>query len=148
MALCILTAERVGNHTISLTFGEFCMNLRDVITRPWFDCSSKSMHTLRALHFNVLIWFGLIVPKFVRILHQYLWKHGPYVRYVKLRGCACVGNAGNVTHVPWCMPESLTSSFVWSRWRGRRSWYSRRMRIPQFFVSGKRSMRLKKPWRI
>ena len=22
-----------------------------------------------------------------------------------------------VTHVPWCMPGSLTSSFLWSRWR-------------------------------
>ena len=42
-----------------------------------------------------------------------------------------------VTHVPWCMPGSLTSAF-WSRWRGKRSWYSRRMRNPQFYVSGKR----------
>ena len=23
-----------------------------------------------------------------------------------------------VTHVPWCMPGSLTSGFLWSRWRG------------------------------
>ena len=23
-----------------------------------------------------------------------------------------------VTHVPWCMPGSLTSGFFWSRWRG------------------------------
>ena len=50
----------------------------------------------------------------------------------KIAGC---GNAGNVftipggcdpdmhhgtcvTHVPWCMPGSLTSGFLWSRWRG------------------------------
>ena len=50
----------------------------------------------------------------------------------KIVGCACAGNAGNVslppqvsnpdmhhgtcvTHVPWCMPESLTSGFLWSR---------------------------------
>ena len=26
-----------------------------------------------------------------------------------------------VTHVPWCMPGSLTSSFLWSRWRGKHS---------------------------
>ena len=26
-----------------------------------------------------------------------------------------------VTHVPWCMPGSLTSGFLWSRWRGKRS---------------------------
>ena len=43
--------------------------------------------------------------------------------------CACAGNAGNVfpttvglaTHVVWCMPGSLTSGFLWSRWRGKRS---------------------------
>ena len=41
------------------------------------------------------------------------------------------------THVPWCMLGSLTSGFLWSRWRGKRS---RRMRNPQFYVSGKRPM--------
>ena len=45
-----------------------------------------------------------------------------------------------VTHVPWCMPASLTSCFLWSRWRGKRSRHSRRMRNPQFYVSGKRPM--------
>ena len=45
-----------------------------------------------------------------------------------------------VTHVPWCMPGSLTSGFLWSRWRGKRSRHSRRKRIPQFYVSGKRPM--------
>ena len=75
----------------------------------------------------------------------------------KTAGCACTGNASNVfpslwvcdpdmhqgtcvTHVPWCMPGSLTSGFLWSRWRGQRSWHSRRMRNPQFYVSGKRFM--------
>ena len=42
-----------------------------------------------------------------------------------------------VTHVPRCIPGSLTSSFFWSRWRGKRS---RRMRNPQFYVSGKKSI--------
>ena len=36
------------------------------------------------------------------------------------------------------MPGSLTSSFPWSRWRGKRSQHSRRMRNPQFCVSGKK----------
>ena len=43
-----------------------------------------------------------------------------------------------VTHVPWCMPGSLTSSFLWSRWRGKRSRNSRRMRKQQLYVSGKK----------
>ena len=73
----------------------------------------------------------------------------------KIWGCACAGNAGNVsppprvsdpnmhhgtcvTHEPWCMPGSLTSGFLWSQWLVKRSRYSRRMRNPQFYVSGKR----------
>ena len=47
-----------------------------------------------------------------------------------------------VTHVPWCMPGSLTSGFLWSRWRGKRSRHSRRMRNPQFYVSGKKPIGL------
>ena len=41
-----------------------------------------------------------------------------------------------VTHVPWCIP----GCFLWSRWQGKRSRHSRRMRNPQFCVSGKRPM--------
>ena len=40
------------------------------------------------------------------------------------------------THVPWCMPESLTRH----RWRGKRFRDYRRMRKPQFYVSDKRPM--------
>ena len=45
-----------------------------------------------------------------------------------------------LTHVPWCMPGSLTNGFLWGRWRGKRPRYSRRMRNPQFYVSDKRPM--------
>ena len=44
--------------------------------------------------------------------------------------------------IPSCMPGSLTRGFLWSRWRGKCSRYSRRMRNPQFYVFGKRPM----PW--
>ena len=77
--------------------------------------------------------------------------------YLSMLDCACARNAGNVlpatagersrhasqqcvTHVPWCMPGSLTSGFLWSQWREKRSQHSRRMRNPQFYVSGKRPM--------
>ena len=76
---------------------------------------------------------------------------------VNITGCACAGNAGTfsppprfsdrdmhhgtcVMHVPWCMPGSLTSGFLWSRWRGKRSRHSRYMHNPRFYVSGKRHM--------
>ena len=75
----------------------------------------------------------------------------------EIAGCACAGNAGNVsppprvsdpdmhhgtcvTHVPWCMPGSLTNGFIWSRWRGKSSRNSRCMRNPHLYVSGKRPM--------
>ena len=45
-----------------------------------------------------------------------------------------------VTHVPRCIPGSLTSGFLWRRCLGKRSRHSRRMRNPQFYVSGKRLM--------
>ena len=81
--------------------------------------------------------------------------HRTLARYVKLWVAQAPGMPGTfspiprvsdpdmhhgacVTHVPWCIPGSLTSGFLWSRWRRKRSRHSRRMRNPQFFVSGKR----------
>ena len=81
--------------------------------------------------------------------------HGPLARYVKLQVAHAPGMPGTfsppplvsdpgmhhgtcVMHVPWCIPGSLTSGFLWSRWRGKRSRHSRRMCNPQFYVCGKR----------
>ena len=78
--------------------------------------------------------------------------HGPLTRYAQLRVAHAPAMPGTfsppplvsdpdmhhgtcLTHVPWCMPGSLTSDFLWNRWRGK---HSRRMRNPQFCVSGKR----------
>ena len=41
---------------------------------------------------------------------------------------------------------SLTSSLLWSRWRGKRSRHSRCMRNPQFYVSGKRPIQSIAVW--
>ena len=57
----------------------------------------------------------------------------PQVSYPNMHHGTCV------THVPWCMPGSLISGFLWRRW-GKRTLHSRRMRNPQFCVSGKRSI--------
>ena len=69
--------------------------------------------------------------------------HGPPTRDVILRVVQTSGmpprvsdpdihHGTCVTHMPWCMLGSLTSDFLWSRWRKKRSRYSRRMRNPQF----------------
>ena len=73
---------------------------------------------------------------------------GPLTRYPKVGVAHAAGMPGTfspppwvsdpdmhqgtcVTHVPWWMPGSLTSGFLWSR-------HSRRMRKPQFCVPVKR----------
>ena len=45
-----------------------------------------------------------------------------------------------VMHVPWWMPKSLTSGFLWNRQRRETFRHSQRMHNPEFFVSGKRPM--------
>ena len=86
----------------------------------------------------------------------------PLPRYVKLRVAHAPGMPGTffpppwvsdsdmhhgtcVTHVPWCMPGSLTSGFLWSRWRGTLSRNSRHMYNLQFYVSDKMPIRPMRP---
>ena len=83
--------------------------------------------------------------------------HGPLAGYVKLQVAHAPGmpvtfsppprvcdpdmhHGTCETRVPLCMTGSLTSGFIWSRWRGQRYWHSRFMRNPQLYVSGKRPM--------
>ena len=78
--------------------------------------------------------------------------HGPLTRKAKLRVAHAPGTFSPpppvsdpdmyhgtcVTHVPRCMPGSLNSGFLCSRWRGKRSRHSRRMRNPQVCLSAKK----------
>ena len=83
--------------------------------------------------------------------------YGPLARYIKLRVAHGPGmlrtfypspwvsdpgiqHSTFVTHVLCCMPWSLISGFLSGRWREKRSWPPRRMRNPQFYISGKRPM--------
>ena len=85
------------------------------------------------------------------------WLDGPLARYAKLRVTHASGMPGMfslpplvgdpdmhhstyVTHMPWCILGSLTSGFLWSRWRGKRSQYSPCMPNLQICISGKRPM--------
>ena len=107
-------------------------------------------------------WFVLEISNWSGSTKQLCGKRflGPLATYVKLRVAHAPGMPGTfsppprvsdpdmhpgtcVTHVPWCMLGSLTSSFIWSGWRGKRSRHSRCMRNPQFYVSGKRPMPLR-----
>ena len=78
--------------------------------------------------------------------------HGPLVRNVKLWVAHALGmqetlsppprvndpnmhHGTGVTHAPWCMPGSLTSSSLCSWWRGKRSRHTRHMHNLQFYVN-------------
>ena len=91
--------------------------------------------------------------------------HRPLAKYVRLRAAHASGKPGTfslpprvsdpdmhygtcVTHVPWCLSVSLTSYFLWSPGRGKRSRHSWRMRNPQFYVSGNRPICGSIPWSI
>ena len=81
--------------------------------------------------------------------------HGPLGTFVKLRVVYAPGMPGtffspprvsepNMHHGTFVMHAgSLISGFLWSRWRGKRSRHPRRTHNPQFYVSGKRPIRLK-----
>ena len=101
-------------------------------------------------HINLMI--------FTDFAHINTLPHGPLARYVKLLIGHSPGMPGTfspppwvsdsdmhhdtcMTHLPWCMPGSLTSGFLWSRWRGKRPRHSRRIRNPQFYVSGEKPMK-------
>ena len=94
-----------------------------------------------------MCWGPCLVNPRSRCLRPFT--HGPLTRYVKLRVAHAPGMPGTfsqpprvsdpdmhhgtcVTHVPWYMPGSLTSGFLWNRRRGKRSRHSRCMRNRNF----------------
>ena len=102
-------------------------------------------------NYNIMKWWGVSTPTHRRHevwgrVSNYITKthgcdvlpNGPLTRYIILRAAHAPGMpvSDPDMHVPGCMPGSLTSRFLWSRWRGKRSWHSRRMRNPHFCVSG------------
>ena len=79
------------------------------------------------------VCLGILI--FWLLTSWWLCHNGPLTRYAKLRIAHAPGMPGTfprhcrvrypdmhhetcVTHVPWCMPGSLSSSFLWCRWRG------------------------------
>ena len=79
--------------------------------------------------------------------HAKIYSHGPLTRYLQLQVAHAPGMPGTFSR-HWhasrtcltCMLGSLTSSFLWSPWRGNRHRHSPHMHNPQFYVSGKRSI--------
>ena len=128
----------------------------------------KSVNSFVSLENSWKVWKLKTEKVIVQIyLRRWSWKYlffrytatlhsnGPLTRYVTLRVAHAPVMPGTfsqpprvsdpdmhhgtcVTHVPWCMPGSLSSGFLWRRWGG----HSRRMRNTLFHISGKRPVEL------
>ena len=109
----------------------------------WYRCMNNSEDVL----FSTDPTSRLVSIRHIKRLS--ITTHGTLTRYVKLLVAHVPGMPGTfsmpprvsdlgmhhcmcVTHVPWCMPESLTSGVLWSRWREKRSRHSRCMRNANF----------------
>ena len=143
---CTFVDSRWFTHVLNmfLNFFDLC----------WFVVWKQRCNQQRCVY-DTIIQSSLVVTwKFITV---FFMNHGPLTRYVKLWVAHAPVMPGMfsppplvrdpdmhhgtcVTHVPWCMSESLTSCFLWSRWRGKRSRHYRRMCNPQFYVSGKRPL--------
>ena len=78
-----------------------------------------------------LKWLNQGVPFHITVKAVYpVLPNGPLARYVKSR-------VAHASRIPWTI-FPLTSDFLWSRWRGKRSRHSRRMHSTKFYISGKR----------
>ena len=150
------------NHTSSenVGSGDVCDSIIDYVWGILSQQKTFHIHNLISHEIHVDTRFSLVMLWCCRIpvyCSHILRYHGPLAKYVKLRVAHAPGIPGTfyppprvrdpgmyhgtcVTNVPWCMPGSLASGFLWSRWRGKRCRHSRRMRNSQFYVSGKRPM--------
>ena len=142
----------------------WCLTGNKPLTQCWFIISwtlktnfsesQRNVQKLKETHSKMFSakWHSMFQTALCWFKH---WHNGPLARYIKLCAAHVPGmfsppplvndpvmyHCMCVTHVPWCMPGSLTSGFLWSRWPGKHSQHSRRMRIPQFYISDKRPMK-------
>ena len=106
-------------------------NIGDFKSFPFYNNDGSYMGVVDAMPHLSYSYYVILKP----------YLHGPLTNYAKLRVAHEPGMPGTfspppqvsnpdmyhgtcVTHVPWCMPGSLTIGFLWSRWH---SW---RMRNP------------------
>ena len=136
-----VTQQGIRCRAIAITWSIFSQIL--IINTPKLIHESKVFHKFK-------LWIYVLLQSLQHCVYILL-DHRPLVRYVKLRVVHTSGmfsppprvsdpdvhHGTCVTHVPWCMPGSQTHGFLLIRWRGK---HSRRMRNPQFYVSGKRPM--------
>ena len=143
----------------------YCQKKKSI---TWTDVDPDLYHQLQLwfrewelLYFDKKSLQSVPKVRMVNSHHQFRqWLTEPWAscQIRKIAGCACGGNVGNVfpatavlsdpdihegacmPHMPWCISGSLTYSFLWSPWLGKCSRHSRRMRYPQFYVSGMRPM--------
>ena len=100
--------------------------------------STNSKEIIKFLHYRPFVRGGLPAMWFVFPFTLYCpnnaicWlrmRRECRERFPRHRGLAMTNmhHGTRVTHMPWCMPGSLTSGFLWSLWREKCSRHFRRM---------------------
>ena len=117
-----------------------CAQIKKKCSKALFPHSTMSMH--HASNVKTIAWASYHIRKLTGCACARPWGMlgtffpPPRVSNLNMHRGTCV------THMPWYMPGSLTSGFLWSRWRGKRSRQSQRMPNPQFYVSDQRPMEM------
>ena len=140
-------------------WGPFHVRLKSTANQPLREltvnsCHFDSMHiqiyviphavdkliTRGIIHQNGLMWTSFSVTG----IHQTTATWASY-QIRKIVGCACTGNAGNVfpaTDFKGNHQLAIPACITARAWRGKHSRHSRRMRNPQFYISGKSPMEI------
>ena len=154
----VLPAEKKGKFTLNTVIAAISCKVSSIFSRRRYQfylgdkCTFKGRNNLK-----IIKPLGMWCTCWWRNTHmsQGISRYGSLTRSVKLQVAHAPGMPGTfsppprvsdpdmhhrtcVSHLPWCIPGSLISGFLWSRWRGKRSRVSRRMHNLQFYVPGKR----------
>ena len=112
------------------------MVIQELITHMVFTAGRKTHRIERTTRIVWIYQWASYQIKKIRIAHApgMLGMFSPPLRVTD----PDIHHGTCVMHVRWCMSGSLTSSFLWSRWRGKLPRLFRPVRNQQFRVSGKR----------
>ena len=103
--------------------------------QSWDTCSgekNRNVEHAKSNQYSTLLLTPLAMPNISEFSDLF---SEPLARYVNLRFTHAPGKPGTFPQ-PWCTTRSLTSGFLWSQWREKRSRHSRHMHNAQFYVSG------------
>ena len=134
---CMRMCVTMRNESVSVNDIEAINNRYVIFVKSPHDVSNIFIRTppyFYTIVYNMSGFINSLTPWARHQFRRVTISHGPLARYVKIAGAQSPGMPGTfsplprvsdpdmhhgtcVTRVPWCMPGSLTSGFLWSRRR-------------------------------